>query len=133
MNPTKTFDDVFKLVCEYVTNEERLDFIKRAYKFAEFQHSGQYRKSGEPYSNHIIEVAYTLAELQTSPTTIASGILHDVIEDCGVSFETLEKEFSKEIATLVEAVTKIGRLSPYQKKNSNQKTIVRSLLRWLKI
>lgn len=111
MNSTKTFDDVFKLVCEYVTNEERLDFIKRAYKFAEFQHSGQYRKSGEPYINHIIEVAYTLAELQTSPTTIASGILHDVIEDCGVSFETLEKEFSKEIATLVEAVTKIGRLS----------------------
>lgn len=111
MNSTKSFDDVLHIVSEYVTNADSLELIEKAYKFAEFQHAGQFRKSGEPYIKHIIEVAYTLAELQTGPITIAAGMLHDVIEDCNVSFETLENEFSREIATLVEAVTKIGRLS----------------------
>ena len=121
MNSTKSFDDVLHIVSEYVTNADSLELIEKAYKFAEFQHAGQFRKSGEPYIKHIIEVAYTLAELQTGPITIAAGMLHDVIEDCNVSFETLENEFSREIATLVEAVTKIGRLSHISKKNSKLK------------
>jgi GTP pyrophosphokinase len=111
MNSTKSIDDVLKLVYEYVTNQDSIELIKKAYQFADIHHANQFRKSGEPYIYHIIEVAYILASLQTSPVTIAAGILHDIIEDCDVSFNELATQFSPEIATLVEAVTKVGRLS----------------------
>ncbi len=105
-----TIDDVMNEARRYISRPESLDLIHRAYEYAEEKHAGQYRKSGEPYVTHVLHVAYILAQLTTSPTTIAAGLLHDVIEDCDVSFEELASDFNEEIATLVESVTKIGNI-----------------------
>ncbi|NLL74869.1 MAG: bifunctional (p)ppGpp synthetase/guanosine-3',5'-bis(diphosphate) 3'-pyrophosphohydrolase, partial [Erysipelothrix sp.] len=105
-----TFDDVIAEVREYISLPENVELIRRAYQFAEKNHEGQYRKSGEPYIVHILHVGFILANLRVSPTTIAAGLLHDVVEDTDVTKEELAVEFNEEIATLVESVTKIGNI-----------------------
>lgn len=105
-----SFDMILEETSKYITSPENIELITHAYKFAEEKHSGQYRKSGEPYIVHILHVGYILSNLGMSPTTIAAGLLHDVIEDCDVSKEELAEEFNDEIATLVESVTKIGNI-----------------------
>ncbi|CAM3661499.1 bifunctional (p)ppGpp synthetase/guanosine-3',5'-bis(diphosphate) 3'-pyrophosphohydrolase [Erysipelothrix urinaevulpis] len=105
-----TIEDVMTEAQRYISREENLELILDAYEYAKEKHDGQYRKSGEPYLVHLLQVAYILAQLTVSPTTIAAGLLHDVIEDCDVSFDELANAFTEEIATLVESVTKIGNL-----------------------
>lgn len=96
----------------YIKKPENLELIEKAWAFAQKAHEGQYRKSGEPYTIHIIQVANILAGLHCSPKTIAAGLLHDTLEDCDwVTYELLEEQFSKEIADLVEAVTKVGKIN----------------------
>ncbi|MDD2434128.1 MAG: bifunctional (p)ppGpp synthetase/guanosine-3',5'-bis(diphosphate) 3'-pyrophosphohydrolase [Bacilli bacterium] len=110
-----TAADVF-LECEkYIHSPADLEQIKKAYAFADKVHAGKFRKSGEPYVYHLIEVAYILATLQTGPETVAAGFLHDTIEDCGVTIEQLSKEFSPQIASLVDSVTKVTRLGAMTK------------------
>lgn len=107
-----TMDKCMANIQTYIHRPENLELIERAWKFAEKAHEGQFRKSGEPYTIHVIQVANILAGLHCSPKTIAAGLLHDTLEDCDwVTYELLEKEFSKEIADLVEAVTKIGNIN----------------------
>ena len=106
----RTFSDVLSLIKNYIHKQEDIDFILRAFEFASKHHFNQFRKSGEPYINHCIEVAYILASYQMSPTTIAAGLLHDVIEDCDVSYDQLKELFGSDVADIVEAVTKIHRL-----------------------
>ncbi|QIK70365.1 bifunctional (p)ppGpp synthetase/guanosine-3',5'-bis(diphosphate) 3'-pyrophosphohydrolase [Erysipelothrix sp. HDW6C] len=105
-----SFDMLMDEAKKYITREDNLELISHAYHYAEEKHSGQYRKSGEPYIVHILHVGYILADLGMSPTTIAAGLLHDVVEDTGVTKEELAREFNDEIATLVESVTKIGNI-----------------------
>lgn len=105
-----SFDMILEETSKYITSPENIELITHAYEFAEAKHSGQYRKSGEPYIVHILHVGYILSNLGMSPTTISAGLLHDVIEDCDVSKEELAEEFNQEIATLVESVTKIGNI-----------------------
>lgn len=95
---------------EYISNKNDLAFIEKAMIFAKEKHEGQFRKSGEPYFNHLLSVGNILAQLRANPTTVAAGLLHDVLEDCGVAKEVLEKEFSPELATIVESVSKIGNI-----------------------
>ncbi len=76
-----TFDQVKELYCQYIKNEEDRKKIEEAYDIVRVQHDGQLRKSGEPYINHLIEVAYILASLHAGPATIIGGLLHDVVED----------------------------------------------------
>ncbi|MEG0327936.1 MAG: bifunctional (p)ppGpp synthetase/guanosine-3',5'-bis(diphosphate) 3'-pyrophosphohydrolase [Erysipelothrix sp.] len=104
------FNKVLNECKEYISLPENLDLITKAYNYAEEKHDGQYRKSGEPYIIHILHVGYILANLRMSPTTIAAGLLHDVIEDCDVTKEELANAFTPEIAELVESVTKIGNI-----------------------
>ena len=107
-----TMDECMDHIRTYIRKPENLQLIEKAYAFAHEAHKGQFRKSGEPYEIHVIQVADILASLHCSPKTIAAGLLHDTVEDCdGVTYETLQNEFSTEIADLVEAVTKIGRLN----------------------
>ncbi|MEG0283850.1 MAG: bifunctional (p)ppGpp synthetase/guanosine-3',5'-bis(diphosphate) 3'-pyrophosphohydrolase [Erysipelotrichales bacterium] len=94
----------------YIHSDEHNELIKKAYDFAVEQHAPQKRRSGEPYVNHVINVAIILAKLQVSPFVIVSGLLHDVVEDCGVSVKDIEKMFNEEVAIIVEAVTKLGNL-----------------------
>jgi GTP pyrophosphokinase len=85
--------------------------IQRAYEFARQSHSEQYRRSGEEYILHPLGVAQILADLELDTSTIAAGLLHDVVEDAGVTVEKVEEGFGKEIAEMVDGVTKLGRLS----------------------
>lgn len=103
-------DDVMREARKYISNPANLALIEHAANYATEHHAGQFRKSGEPYIIHLINVAYILAQLQAGPSTIAAGFLHDTIEDTGVSKEELAAEFNDEIAEIVEAVTKIGTL-----------------------
>src|SRR3989344_607550 len=84
--------------------------IAKTYNFAEKAHENQKRISGEPYFTHLFETARTLAELGMGAITISAGLLHDSMEDVGVSGQTIEKEFGKEVRFLVDGVTKLGKL-----------------------
>src|SRR5690349_8763422 len=84
--------------------------LMRAYKYSERAHAGQTRLSGEPYVTHCVEVAKILADLQLDSVTVASGLIHDVVEDTEVTVADVEREFGKEIAQIVDGLTKIGSL-----------------------
>ena len=84
------------------------DLVQRAYAFAEKAHAGQKRKSGEPYFNHCLKTAEELARWKLDETTIAAGLLHDVIENTDYTAENVEQEFGPDIKRLVEGVTKLG-------------------------
>ena len=86
---------------------DRIGPIEEAYAFAEKAHSGQTRKSGEPFVEHPLETAIYLAELRLDGNALAAALLHDVMEDCGVPFEELEERFGQEVAKLVDGVTKL--------------------------
>ena len=104
-----TIDDVLE---KMKRNNRRNDIklIKKAYDFAKYKHGDQLRKSGEPYIIHPIQVAYILANLELDDATICAALLHDVAEDTEVTIEDLAKEFSPEIAEMVDGVTKLGNL-----------------------
>ncbi|MCM3692302.1 RelA/SpoT family protein [Neobacillus niacini] len=91
-------------------NEEHCEFVKKAYEFAKHSHREQYRKSGEPYIIHPIQVAGILADLEMDPATVAAGFLHDVVEDTDVTLMDIETEFNDEVAMLVDGVTKLGKI-----------------------
>ncbi|HXG15221.1 MAG TPA: bifunctional (p)ppGpp synthetase/guanosine-3',5'-bis(diphosphate) 3'-pyrophosphohydrolase [Calidithermus sp.] len=88
-----------------------LDLLARAYRFSAASHQGQQRASGEPYLSHPLEVAHLLVDFKMDVTTVTAGLLHDVLEDTGTTKEDLEREFGREIADLVDGVTKIGKLA----------------------
>ena len=85
-----------------------LDRLNKAYKFAIKAHGSQKRASGDPYSVHPIEVANILTDLKLDSATIATGLLHDTIEDTFATYEIIKDEFGEEVAELVEGVTKIS-------------------------
>src|SRR5215813_12958783 len=86
------------------------ELLRRAYLFSARQHRGQTRQSGEPYLVHPLEVANILADLKLDPTCVATGLLHDIVEDTETSAEEIEEYFGPEIAHLVEGLTKISKL-----------------------
>ena len=88
-----------------------LKLIRRAYDFAKSKHGEQLRRSGEPYIIHPVQVAYILSTLGLDESTICAALLHDVIEDTDVTLQDLSKEFSPEIAEMVDGVTKLGKLN----------------------
>ncbi|WP_051007505.1 RelA/SpoT family protein [Falseniella ignava] len=91
-------------------NETKVAFIKKALEFATQAHEGQLRLSGEPYIIHSIQVAGILAELHMDPDTIATGFLHDVVEDTEIELDEIAERFSETVAFLVDGVTKLGKL-----------------------
>lgn len=91
-------------------SDEHIAFVEKAYLYAEDAHREQYRKSGEPYIIHPIQVAGILVDLEMDPSTIAGGFLHDVVEDTDVTLDDLKEAFSEEVAMLVDGVTKLGKI-----------------------
>ncbi len=98
------------LTTEAVNDRLDIELLARAYRFSERAHSGQTRRNGDPYVTHCVEVAKILAELQLDSVTVASGLIHDVVEDTAVTVEEVEREFGREIAQIVDGLTKIGHL-----------------------
>ena len=92
--------------------EAEIELLERCYRFAQEAHKGQKRKSGEPYFSHCVETAEILAELRLDTHTICAGLMHDVLEDTGITREELQVRFGANIANLVEGVTKIGQYRP---------------------
>ena len=131
-----TFEECMQNIQTYIKRPENIELIQRAYDFAYKHHEGQFRKSGEPYVVHVIQVANTLALLHCGPKTIAAGLLHDTVEDCeGVTDEVITQEFGEEICTLLNAITfslfnKIFNLFIFFR--LLPATIVNFLLRWQK-
>ena len=94
------------------TNKEsELGVVERAFEAAEKAHRGQLRKSGDPYITHPVAVAEILVDFGLDPATIAAALLHDTVEDTAYSPEKLREDFGDEVATLVEGVTKLDRLT----------------------
>lgn len=108
-NKDYTKEEVIELCASYM-NESHVAFVQKAADFSEQAHSGQFRKSGEEYFVHPTQVAAILAELKLDPDTIATGFLHDVVEDTDYTLEDIETEFSKTVAALVDGVTKLGKI-----------------------
>jgi GTP diphosphokinase / guanosine-3',5'-bis(diphosphate) 3'-diphosphatase len=103
------------------------NLLNRAYVFAMKAHGSQVRASGDPYFSHPVEVAGILAELKLDSASIATGLLHDVVEDTGVTIADLERLFGAEIARLVDGVTKLNKLD-LQSSQTEQAENFRKLL-----
>ena len=86
------------------------DLLARAYRFSAEAHRGQKRLTGEPFVTHCVEVAKILAELQLDSVTVACGLIHDVVEDTRITVTDVEHDFGKEIAGIVDGLTKIAKL-----------------------
>ncbi len=108
--PMHTFDDLKAAYSLYIHNEKDQEMIEKAYQFVEQKHKGIFRKSGEPYVHHLIEVAYIVATLQGGPVTIEAALLHDVVEDTDTTINDIEEMFGEETARIVDSLTKIQRL-----------------------
>lgn len=105
-----SLDSLVEQASRYIP-AEKLETVRRAYEFARLSHQGQMRVSGEPYLVHPLQVALILAELQFDSAALTAALLHDTIEDCGVSLEKIGKEFGPEVASLVDGTTKLEELS----------------------
>ena len=105
----RRFEDIVERV-ERSNPGADLDLLRRAYAFSAHEHRHQKRRSGEPYLIHCLEVAYLLAELNLDIASIASGLLHDVVEDTLTTIERVEEMFGADVAHIVAGVTKISRI-----------------------
>src|SRR5919199_2806811 len=103
--PPPLFDDVGRSL-----PAPDVETIRRAYAFAAEAHAGQLRESGEPYINHPLAVAETLASIHMDTATIVAALCHDVSEDCNVPMAELESRFGREVARLVDGVTKLDKM-----------------------
>ena len=103
-------NDIIDKAQTYLPPED-LEMIEKAYIYSASVHQGQVRLSGEPYLTHPMEVAGILTDMKMDAATIISGLLHDTIEDTLTTAEQLEREFGKDVAFLVEGLTKLSRIS----------------------
>ena len=103
-------DGLLNKVEEYLPSAP-LDVVRRAYEFSAEKHKNQRRASGEPYVTHPLEVANIIAELRLDVPSIATGLLHDTVEDTLTTLENIEAGFGPEVASLVDGVTKISQIN----------------------
>ena len=93
-----------------IYNPDEVEKVYKAYKFAELNHEGQMRQSGEPYITHPLNVTYILADMHADADTLCAGLLHDVLEDTCVTKEELKNEFNEDIANLVDGVSNLSNM-----------------------
>ncbi|HHW30224.1 MAG TPA: bifunctional (p)ppGpp synthetase/guanosine-3',5'-bis(diphosphate) 3'-pyrophosphohydrolase [Clostridiaceae bacterium] len=121
----KDYEKLLKAINEYNPGCKS-ELLEKAYLVSRRAHDGQMRVSGEPYITHPVEVACILAELGMDCATIVAGLLHDTIEDTTFTFEQLSEIFGEEIASLVDGVTKLGKI-PYSTKEEQQAENLRKM------
>lgn len=107
--PDEIYERLIKKIRSYHPSDN-LEMVERAYQLAKKAHESQSRKSGEPYIIHPLEVACNLADLELDIESIVAGLLHDVVEDTDYTLEDIERLFNKEVALLVDGVTKLGKI-----------------------
>lgn len=104
-----TIEQILKRV-ETNNPKADLDMIRLAYEFANNAHKGQFRKTGEEYIQHSLHTAFMLAQMRADEKTVIAGLLHDVPEDTSITLKEIEKNFGKEISSLVKGITKLGKI-----------------------
>lgn len=109
ISPDELYRDLIDRVLKYHPSDD-ISLIEKAYKIADEAHKDQLRKSGEPYIVHPLCVAIILADLQLDKESIAAGLLHDVVEDTVMTEEDMEREFGKDVALIVDGVTKLEKI-----------------------
>ena len=114
----ETVNDLIEKIKSYSPKAD-VGVVEKAFEYASKVHKGQTRLSGDPFITHPLAVAMIMADLEQDPTTIAAALLHDTIEDGGLTEEVLARDFSGEIASLVEGVTKLGQLT-YESREERQ-------------
>ena len=110
-------DDLIQLVQLYIPSD--VERIRKAYEFADILHKGQTRESGEDYITHPLNVAYILAEMHADGDTLCAALLHDTIEDTNTTKEDIADAFNKEVASLVDGVTKLAKMNFSSKEDQN--------------
>lgn len=120
------FEDILEKVGSY-NPKANLDIIKKAYVFSGMVHKGQNRLSGEPYLIHPLEVANILTTLKMDAATVATGLLHDTVEDTHTTIEKIDELFGSEIAALVDGLTKLSRIT-FEKKEDREAENFRKML-----
>ncbi|OGD15119.1 MAG: hypothetical protein A2W20_03745 [Candidatus Aminicenantes bacterium RBG_16_66_30] len=121
------FDDILEKASSYISEKESL-VLQKAYVFAGKAHKGQVRRSGEPYLSHPLEVADYLADMKLDKTTLVAALLHDVLEDTDATAADIRENFGKEVAALVEGVTKISRVQEVSPEVRRAETIRKIIL-----
>jgi len=121
------FNDIIEEITKY-NPEADLELLRKAYIFSAQAHKGQIRLSGEPYLLHPLEVAYILTKMNLDVPSIVSGLLHDTIEDSYVSKEEIERYFGKEVAEIVDGVTKISKIQLRSRADSKAENIRKMIL-----
>lgn len=123
-----TIEDVIKEIEKY--NPEEVDKVRKAYELAAKAHASQKRESGEPYIIHPINVCMNLTRFKADGSSLCAGLLHDVVEDTDYTLEDIEKLFGRDVAFLVDGVTKISNLhfnSKDEATNANIRRLINSL------
>lgn len=110
-NLNLTYNELEEKIKCYITKEDELEIIEKAYLYAYEKHFGVKRLTGEDYIEHPLNVAYILTDMKVDSSTLAASLLHDVIEDCDVTKEEIEEQFGKDVANLVDGVTKINKIN----------------------
>ena len=105
--------DLFEKISGYLPENDVIN-IQEAFDFSKKCHFGQKRLSGEPFIEHPYQTALYLADLKLDKSTLSAALLHDVIEDCDVSYDVLQGKFGKEVASLVDSVTKLNKVEVNQ-------------------
>jgi GTP pyrophosphokinase len=120
-------NDILEKTSHYLNDSDQA-IIQKAYVYSASVHSGQQRLSGEPYLSHPLEVSYLLAQLNLDAATIAGGLLHDTLEDSAVTLMELTEEFGEEVGTIVDGVTKIGKVSYTSREEAQAESIRKMFL-----
>jgi len=107
-------EDILAKIEKYHPGDD-LDLIRRAFAVSAREHRGQVRQSGEPFVNHPLAVADILADMKLDAVCVSVGLLHDVVEDTVVSIQEIEEQFGKDMAHIVDGVTKISQMSFYSR------------------
>ncbi|MDE7122583.1 MAG: HD domain-containing protein [Oscillospiraceae bacterium] len=121
----------FETMMQKILNgEKQYDFtkIQTAYSFAEEAHKGQFRSSGQPYIIHPVAVADILLDLGMDTDTICAALLHDVVEDTPVTYEQVKKLFGRDVADLVDGVTKLKKIPIFNRDQQKAKDICKILI-----
>src|SRR5260221_740400 len=120
------FEDLIERV-RATSPDADVELLRRAYMFSAYEHKGQVRHSGEPYLVHPLEVADLLADMKLDVVAVAAGLLHDIVEDTQTPIERIQDLFGKDIAHVVEGVTKLGAI-PFSSSEERQAENFRKML-----
>jgi GTP diphosphokinase / guanosine-3',5'-bis(diphosphate) 3'-diphosphatase len=121
------FEEILEKVQVYNPGSDET-LLRKAYVFSAKEHHGQTRRSGEPYLIHPLNVAGILADMRADDVSIVVGLLHDILEDTGVTKEDLTRHFGAEVAELVDGVTKIGKFTFHSREQEQAETFLKMIL-----